>query len=205
MMTNYDFAVAVLGQDFISPEEIMKFRKGIIYTDEQLAQFGKTFPTQEIILWCRDNDYILVAGPNRPMSLLEIRDMKNDYFYSKEGGWYADVDQKFSQKEKVETRWYMIRKNPVPESTHKNWKEQQSLISDVETVPNLAEFIWAITTYKAVRNTYLFRDGIYVRTSSLCLNGNHAYVSYSGDEGLGIDNYWDGNRHSNLSLSVARK
>ena len=199
---DYELVRTILGKDFISPEEIMKLRKGVNYTEEQLAQFGETVPAQEILEWCRDNSYMLVAGPNRPMSLLEIRTMKNGYFYSKDGGWYAD--QNFSQKDKVETKWYMIRKNPVPESTSKNWEEQQPLISDVETVPNSAEFTWAITTYKAVRGVYLF-GGIYVRTSSLDSDGGRVNVGIFDGKGLHVSRGWDGDRGSGRGLSVARK
>jgi hypothetical protein len=201
---DYELVRTILGKDFISPEEIMKSRKGVNYTEEQLVQFGETVPAQEILEWCRDNSYMFVAGPNRPMSLLEIRTMKNGYFYSKEGGWYAYKNMKFSQKDKVETKWYMIRKNPVPESTSKNWEEQQSLISDVETVPNATEFTWAITTYKAVRDVYLF-GGIYVRTSSLVSDGNHVVVGFFDDKGLDVYYDWDSSRNSILGLSVARK
>ena len=199
---DYDLVRTILGNDFISPEEIMKSRKGITYTDEQLSQFGETVPAQEILEWCRDNNYMLVAGPNHPMSLLEIRNLQNGYFYSKEGGWYAD--QKFSKNDKVETKWYMICKNPVPESTSKNWEEQQALLSEIETTPNAPEFTWAITTYKAVRNIYLF-GGIYVRTSSLDSDGDHVHVGDFDDEGLGVDSIWDSLQSSSLGLSVARK
>ena len=199
---DYKIARKILGKDFISPEEIMKSRKGITYTEKQLAKFGETVPAQEILEWCRDNNFMLVAGPNRPTSLLEIRTMKNGYFYFKEGGWYAD--QKFAQGDKVETKWYMIRKEIVPESTSKNWSEQQALISDVETVPNSAEFTWAITTYKAVRGVYLF-GGIYARTSSLDSDGILVRVGLFDDKGLIVVNRWGGNRNSILGLSVARK
>ena len=201
-ISGYKLAKTILGKDFISPEDVMNSRKGITYTDEQLAMFGETVPAQEILEWCRDNNIMLVAGPNRPMSLIEIRTMKNGYFYSKEGGWYAD--QKFAESDKVETKWYMIRKNPAPESTSKIWIEQQALISDVETVPNSAEFTWAITTYKAVRGTYLF-GGIYARTSSLGSVGGRVSVGDFDDKGLNVSNDWDSNRSSILGLSVARK
>jgi len=199
---NYELVRTILGKDFISPEEIMKSRKGIIYTNEQLSKFGQIVPSQEALEWCRNNSYMLVAGPNRPMSLLDIRVMENGYFSSKKRGWYAD--QKFFQKDKVETKWYMIRKNPVPESIFKNWVEQQHLISDVETIPNATELTWAITTYKAVRGIYLF-NGIYVRTSTLNSAGDPVDVGFFDNEGLGIDFSMDIFRGGNLGLSVARR
>lgn len=83
---DYSLARTILGKDFIAPEEIAKSRKPIVYTDEQLAQFGDSVPAQEVLEWCRDNGYMLVAGPNRPMSLLNVRAVKKDHFYSKDGG-----------------------------------------------------------------------------------------------------------------------
>lgn len=201
---DYELVRTILGKDFISPEDVMNSRKGITYTDEQLSQFGETVPAQEILEWCRDNNFMLVAGPNRSMSLLEIRTMKNGYFYSKEGGWYAEQKQKFSQNDKVETKWYMIRKDIVPESTSKNWDEQHALIADTEFVPNAPEFVWAITTYKAVRGTYLF-GGIYARTSSLGSDGDHVLVGRFDDGGLVVSGSCDSDRLSFLGLSVARK
>lgn len=201
---DYEPVRTILGKDFISPEDVMNSRKGITYTDEQLAQFGETVPVQEILEWCRDNNIMLVAGPNRPMSFLEIRTMKNGYFCSKVGGWYAEQKQKFSKDDKVETKWYMIRKDIVPESTFKTWYKQHALISEIETVPNAPEFVWAITTYKAVRGIYLF-GGIYARTSSLNSEGNRVSVGRFVDRGLIVVNDWDGSRESDLGLSVARK
>jgi len=201
---DYDLARTILGKDFICPEDVMKSRKAIVYTDDQLAQFGDTVPSQEVLEWCRDNGYMLVAGPNRPMSLLEVRDLKRDYFYSKEGGWYANAKQKFAQNDKVETRWIMLRKEPVPESTSKNWTEQQALLSDVEITPNAAEVVWCVTTYKAIRNVYLL-PSVYVRTSSLDSDGDRVYVGGFDAKGLYVDFCWDDDRYGYISVSSARK
>jgi hypothetical protein len=199
---DYDLVRTILGKDFISPEDIMKSRKGIVYTDEQLAQFGDTVPSQEVLEWCRDNGYMLIAGPNRPMSLLEVRSLKKDYFYSKEGGWYAE--QAFAQNDKAETRWIMLRKEPVPQSTSKNWNEQQALLSENEVTPNVAEVAWCVTTYKAVRNTYLL-PSVYVRTSSLDSDGDRVRVGSFDAGGLIVSFYWDDRRDGDLGVSAARK
>lgn len=202
MTHSYDLARHILGNDFISPKEVMSARDGVVYTDKQLTQFGETVPSQEVLEWCRDNGYMLVAGPNRPMSLLEVRALRKDYFYSKEVGWYAE--QAFARNDKAETRWIMLRKEPVPQSTSKNWNEQQALLSDDEVTPNVAEVAWCVTTYKAVRNTYLL-PSFYVRTSSLDSGGRHVDVYTIAAEGLGVDNCWGDNRFGDLGVSAARK
>ena len=204
-----EFARTILGRDFISPEDIMKSCKGVVYTDEQLSQFHDTTPSQEVLEWCRDNGYILIAGPNRPMSLLEIRSLKNNYFpksdhiYSQEDGcWYED--EGFARNDKVETGWIMVLKEPVPQSTSMKWNEQQGLLSETEVTPNVAEVAWCLTTYKAVRNTYLLPT-VYVRTSSIDSNSYRVDIGYFTAKGLDLLNCSDDRNLENLGLSAARK
>jgi len=199
---DYELARTILGKDFISPEKIMNLCRSITYTSKQLAKFRKTIPLQEILEWCRDNSCMLVAGPNRPMSLFDICAIKKNCFYSGTGRWY--FNQKFFQEDKVETRWYIICKSSAPESIYKNWEEQEVLISNIETVPNAAEFTWAIIAYKAVRGVYLFSE-ISVRTLSLDLYGNHISIGKFSSKGLLITNNWNTECSPFLGLSVARR
>lgn len=200
---NYDTARTILGQDFISPEEIATAR-GVTYTDEQLAKFGDSLPDQEALEWCRDNGMMLVAGPPKAMSLLDVRSIKADYFYSKEGGWYADKAQKFAKNDKAEPVWIALRKEPVADSRNKTWPDQQELVSAPMAVPNVAEAVWGITTYKAVRGVYLLPD-VYVRTSSVDSGGNRVRVGDFDADGLRVDLYWDGHRDSDLGVSASRQ
>lgn len=191
--TGYDLARTILGQDFITPEEIASAR-GLTYTGEQLAAFADTFPSEEVIRWCQANNFMLIVGPPNPLSLLEIRDLKPEYFYSKTGGWYAEEKQRFSRDQKVRPAWLALRKEPVSGSTSKTWEEQIALLSGVEYVPNDAEVEWALTTYKAVRDVYLLSN-IYVRTSSLDSDGCHVRVGRFDGCGFRVHDWWnDGNR-----------
>ena len=202
--SNYDLARTILGKDFISPEQIAKSCK-LVYTDEQLATFGDTLPAQDVLEWCRENGYILVAGPPRAISLLEIRDLQPNYFYSKQGGWYAESKEVFSRRDRAATAWIMLRKESVPESQRKSWDKQQTLLSEFEIVPNAAETAWAITTYKAVRGVYLLPN-VYVRTSSLDSVGDRVSVGGFDEGGLSVGNgRWDVYRSGDLGLSSARK
>lgn len=202
-MPDYDLAKSVLGKDFISPEEIATAR-GVTYTDEQLAKFSDTLPAQDVLEWCRDNGMMLVAGPPKAMSLLDIRAIKTDYFYSKEGGWYTENKQKFAQGDKAESIWIALRKEPVADSLGKNWSQQSELVVLPMTVPNAAEAVWGLTAYKAVRGIYLLPD-LYVRTSSLVSDGDRVSVGIFGAGGLGIDGSWGRRRRDGLGLASARK
>ncbi|MFH2062942.1 MAG: hypothetical protein ABIJ46_02190, partial [bacterium] len=120
-----DFILAreILGDDFISPEEIAAVR-GLTYSAEQVAELERTLPDRETLEWLRANGYYLVAGSPREMSLLDIRELERSYFYSQVGGWYANESEAFARDEKVTCRWYMLRKGIVPNSTSKTWGEQ---------------------------------------------------------------------------------
>jgi len=199
----YLAAAKILGQDFIPPEELAQAR-GVSYTDEQLKTFADTLPTQEVLEWCQKNGFMVVAGPPQPLSLLQIREMKPEYFYTKEGGWYAEECEKFSREQKVTTQWLMLRKEPVPNSLNKTWDAQKKLLSEVEYVPNDAEVEWGITTYKVVRNIYLLRGG-YVRTSSVGSLRHRVLVGFFDASGLVVDDSYVVSGWGGVGVASARK
>ncbi|MDP2586323.1 MAG: hypothetical protein Q8P32_00925 [Candidatus Komeilibacteria bacterium] len=200
----YEFARLTLGRAFITPEEVMRARRGVVYTPEQLTEFKRILPTQDIIQWAKSNGFILVAGPAKPLSLLEIRDLDPIFFYAKSGDWYAGDAEKFSRDDKVDVTWLMVRKEAVQDSFSKSWTEQTALLLEVEYVPNVAEVAWAVTTYKAVRGIYLMPN-FYVRTSSVDALGNRVPVGLFGASGLAINDCWDVDRHGALAVVSARK
>jgi len=205
---NYELVKSILGKDFISPEEIATAR-GVTYTDEQLAMFSETIPAQEVLEWCRDNDMMLVAGPPTAMSLLDIRALTPDYFYSKgperdDPGWYDEAREKFARNDKVERLWIAFLKDPLPNSFSKNWSEQEVLVAKPMTVSNAAEVAWCVTTYKAVRGAYLLPN-VYVRTSSIDPGGLRVSVGDFDAEGLFVRSDWDNYRNGSLGLASARK
>ena len=203
-MMNYDDVRAILGKDFISPEEIAKARK-IVYGDDLLAHFARTVPSEKVIRWLRENGFVLMAGPPKPLSLLEIRDINAQLFYSKEGGWYANERERFSRDDKVAPEWLMLRKGIFPDSMRKNWDEQRALLSEFEAeyIPNAPEVAWGITTYKEVRNVWLLPD-IYARTSSADSGGFRVDLGDSAVGGVFVSLYWSA-IGGLLGLSSARK
>lgn len=200
-LKGYEPARNILGDDFISPEEVAKAR-GVSYTVEQFKQLADTLPSAEALQWCEDNGYAVVAGSPTEMSLLDVRSAKSSLFYSETEGWYAN--QPFAANEKVTCRWLAIRKTEVPNSLNKKWDAQQKLLSKDEEVPNAAEMSWFITTYYEVRGVYLFK-GVYVRTSSVTSGGDRVYVGYFDGSGLFVYFYWDGPYNDYLGVAASRK
>ena len=200
----YQVAVTILGDDFITPQEVVETRSGVVYSESQLAEFENTLPTQEELKWLSDNGFMLVPGPATPLSCLEIRNLNSQYFCTKTGGWYEEEKQRFSREQKATTKWLKLRKKPVPDSFSKTWDEQVKLVSELEYVPNDAEVEWGITTYKAVNNVYLLKV-VYVRTSSLYSDGYRVCVGYFDADGLCVYASWDDSRRDIIGVASARK
>lgn len=210
---NYDLASTILGEDLISPEEIMKVRK-LTYGDDLLQQFIKTLPNKEVLLWLRDNGFILVAGAPSPLSLLEIRNLNNRLFYCKSKGWYAEEWRGFSRDDKVISEWLMLRKNVVPNSKRiywdrdKHWAKQQKLLSEAEYIPNVAEMAWAITTYKTVRGIWLFPYIFAITSSIFSMSGDlPALIGASEISNvISVPYYWRGSGfYAPVGLASARE
>lgn len=207
---SYDDVRAILGKDFITPEEVSQARKltyavtEYAYTDEQLQHLADTLPSEDELLWLRDNGFMLVAGPSIQMSLLEIRKLNNQLFYSKTEGWYANERETFARDENVDCEWLMLCKKPVANSTNKTWNDQQKLISEVEFVPSAAEVCWALATYKEVRGEYLL-PSVYVRTSSVDADGYRVSVGSFDGGGLGVGGYSGDDYGDDLGIASARK
>ncbi len=208
-LPDYTLSRSILDADFISADEIATAR-GLAYTEDQLIELGRKLPDQATLEALRDNGMMLVAGPPTAMSMLDVRAIHADYFYSKgpdqgDRGWYDDASEKFARTDKVEALcWIAFRKEPVEDSLNKTWPYQKALVAEPMMVPNAAEVTWALTTYKAVSDIYLL-DDVYVRTSSFDSNRIRVYVGGFDAEGLGVDCYWAGYRRGDLGLSAGRK
>lgn len=206
---NIELARSILGEDFISADEIAASR-GLSYTEGQFIELSKNLPDQAILEQLRDSGMMLVAGPPTKMSLADVRDVRPEFLFSKgpdqdDSGWYDEPSEKFAKADKVEAlAWIAVRKMAVEDSFSMNWQEQQALVQEPMVIPNAAEAVWALTTYKAVRDVYLLNDR-YVRTSSVDSDGERVYVGGFGAAGLGVYVSWGDGRYAGLGVSVARK
>ena len=196
--TGYANARSVLGGDFITPIDIMIAHKGIEYTNAQQTQFASTVPSEIALAWCQKNGYILVPGPHTPLSLLGIRELMPNSFYSGTGGWY--VDHPFAKNDIVCTQWVAFKKVPVTGSLSQDLKKQRALLTRKEIVPNSAQALWSILMYGMVRRTYLFPH-VYVRTASVNIHGTPVAIGGYGKGGVHVNGCWC--EHGNRGLGIA--
>jgi len=200
-----ELARLILGDDFISVEEIVK-AYGFQYTDAQLEHLARTLPTDmDTLQSTKADDCMLIPGPPSDMTLLGVRDLDNQLFCSKTGGWYSKDKEKFARTDLVKAgQWLIIRKSPIANSKSKNWDEQQDMIESGNRVPNAPEMSYAVTVYYKVRNVYLLGN-VYVRTSSVDADGHHVSVGDFDSGDLRVCNYWHGTRDSDVGVSSARE
>ena len=214
----YDLARSILGDDFISPEEIQSGYKGFNYCSEVLRYLADTFPSEEVVVWLHNNNYVLIAGPPSPMSILEIRHRYWDLFYTIYQNWYDKREWASSEwREEVKSEWIMIRKGAVPDSTDKPLREQEKLLLKGEHVPSITGVAWSEATYKENRGKWLF-GSMEVRTSTLTLLQDHnspgiqphmvygnVVFGWSNRGGIGVTACLDYQKCWDLGLASARK
>lgn len=195
-------AFRILGYNIVCPADIT-VTMGLVYTREQLQHFADTFPSEAVLRELRANNFALVAGPPKPMSLLEVRDADfSCWFYTKTEGWYSNAIEKFAVNDKAPTGWLAIRKEPVSNSRNRNWNEQLSLISDNERVPNAGEMSWFLTIFFNVRGVRLF-EFLCVRTSSVDSGVHRVHVGSFDKNGLRVHGFSDDIGHSCAGLASA--
>lgn len=196
---SFEIARKILGNNIVFPDEITKAR-GLFYTDSDIQHFEDTVPSEKTLKWCIRHHYAVVAGPPKPMGLLELRLFDPDTFYVETGGWYEDYT--FSSDDKVGCQWLGIRKKIIPDSTNKNWNEQLQLLSNDEKVPNAAELSWFITTLYKVRRVKFFKN-VYVRTCSVTAQHRHAVVGLFSKHMLDINGFDDADPFYGLSITAS--
>lgn len=198
----YETARSILGDDFITPEEVMRARPGIVYTAEQITALAESLPSVDDLKWCRENGHAVMPAPPIRMSTLEIQALKPDLYLYKSDDWYAN--EEWARICKTPQGWLMIKKTPVIDSTFKKREEQKKLLKSlIEDVPDVAEMCWFITTYFETRGIRLFEKN-YVRTSRPDSQSRCVYVGGFSESGLKIDSYWADSRVDVLGLAVAR-
>ena len=173
--SNYIQARSILGEDFITPEEIMRADKSISYTEQHQLMLQDTVPSIQDLWWCKNNDYALMPAPPNQITLSSIRGLWYVGPHFPLGrGKYA-VDRHITDT--IKSGWFAIRKQPVPESVQ---------LSEVEGLPNAVELAWFITTYYKICGVRLFAKD-YGRTASVFQHQDGKYpvaVGYFSDSSL---------------------
>lgn len=190
-----------LGNDCVTPEEIMKVRSDIVYTEQQLLDFKSTFPDTSVLYSLKMNKYCLVPQAPSPRSFWNIHESKPDYFKVMDREWFKS--RMYTQKDTTGIGWFAIKKFPIKDSMGKDLNGQKKLLFGSEYIPNVAEIVWSMMVFRDVRNEILF-EGISVRSSSLD-PVFHVIVDNIDLKGISIMEGWDFVAGSRWGLAPAWK
>lgn len=196
--TSQKRAREILGKNYFGVEEVIK-HFGVNPSKHQLAALAEVSFSEAVLKECA-NTHLLVAV--FPLSILDIRGkVERQLFYRHEDSWYNN--QAFA-KDRGEVSWQLVRKTPVPNSTSKNWADQQALLAKIEETPKAQVMVYTIIGHYLATGERLF-DNIYVRCLDVDSHGNRVLVGYFGAEGLYVNYNWDDGRYGYLGVSSARK
>ncbi len=196
--TTQRVARAIMGTNFFGIEEVTQYF-GVKPTKTQLAAFAEIPFTEAELQECRDTHVLIAIFP---VSIIDIRKkVERKLFYSHEDAWYNT--ESFAKK-KGKARWYLILKEPVPNSTSKIWDEQQELLNENEETPEARVMAYTIIGHYLVTGERLF-ENVYVRCADFDSGGPRVGVGSFGQDGLHVDSGRDGYRYDNrLGLASSR-
>ena len=87
-----------------------------------------------------------------PLSILDLRERAGQCF----DRFFPCFGNRFGKDERVELRWYLLRKDVVPGSKRKAFAKQVSLLAKREAVPRACEAVYGVTLYFLARGIRLF-------------------------------------------------
>ena len=135
------------------------------------------------------------SSPVAPLSVNEVRKIADSDFYDTD--WYNR--EPFANDKKVSVRWYLLRKEPVPESRSKTYDQQTALLKE-EEVPFACEVTYMVILYWLTHRERLLPD-VYVRCQDKDSDGRRVYVGDFDSDGFVVDSYWDDGRYDDLGLA----
>jgi len=178
----FERAMEIMGKNFLSPWDVVE-HFGVEYGDEISKLLQIPF-SENVLEECKDT-HILFAG--YPLTILDIRSkVSPELFPVADNRWYARLA--FAKADKVKTRWYLMRKDIVPNSTDKTHAEQTMMLAKNEEVPRACEVVFMTILAYLVMDECLF-EGVYARCKDITKNGGRACVLGYPNGGIGLEGF----------------
>lgn len=186
----------IMGENFLGIEEVsqhfgVSFGKKLVKFDE--IPFPKTVLTE-----CKDTHILF---PGFPLTILDVRSKVSPDLFQRMHSWY--IKKVFAKKDKVELRWYLIRKDTAPESTSKKYQQQLAILSKNEEVPRACEVFYMIILYFLTTGIFLFEDNL-VRCRDET-DGNRVRLGFFHEQGLRIEAWGGADAYPAIGVSASRK
>lgn len=180
--TTREDAAAIMGRACHGADQLQS-HLGVTLSASEAAQLATVPFSPEALLDSRDS-HVLVACA--PVSLMGLRARAPDAFYFKKAWYYQEEFARQSSR----TRWRLVRKEPVPQSTSKHWAAQQALLPANELVPGVCEMALAIVLHYLDTGQRLLPT-VYVRTRDVDSVGRRVGLGRFGRDGLRVRSWGD--------------
>jgi hypothetical protein len=158
-------AKALLGDNFISPDELNAQNVCCRYTLQQLSELAKSLPSLLAINWLRENDYFLMPGPAVTMTLRNIYQEFREHFQQTwttgDGPWFMHQEHEFLATDVVKpATWLAVYKKssqtlnqPQPNTDEEDDIRHQALLM------NAAEVTYVLAACAQLRGVDVFSFG----------------------------------------------
>ena len=189
----------IMGDDHFFDIKDARRHFRVSLSDEQIGALAKVPFPEEVLKSCRGT-HILIAVPE--VSLLDVREANSLLFVAPTGRSYENME---FARNRGTASWHLVQITPVANSTSRTWDEQRELLDKGEEVPSVRVVVCAAIGYYRNTGEILFEDTS-ARCSCVDSDGNRVLVGYYRDcEDLDIDECFDDERDSRISLFSARK
>ncbi len=205
-------ARAIMGKNFLGIPEVHK-AFGVTLTPEELKEVevisfgGKALGLAE--LEPLKETHVLFLGVSRdgqgkPLTINRLREL-----FPRTGqprfapyDWFAK--EEFATKPTPRLRWYLMRKEILPESMGKTWREQERLLKPDEERPLAVEVTYLAFFYYLINRERLFEhDYVWCRDRDPV--GKYAFVGLFTPEGFNVYYTWPQNAFPRLGLIPSRR
>jgi len=210
-------ARAIMGKNFWGVEDWAAMY-GVNFSQKQLRQVAE-FPWNEDVLnstcpLCgkvvKDCHFVFLGIDRingKPLTILKWQEIHpttgQPKFYSyAPDAWYSN--EKFAKETTMSFRWYLLHQSIVPKSESKTFNDQKAMLTADYEVPS------AIT--EVSKDLLVFRKtGTFVnpsrwaRTEDVTSDGGRVDVGDCVQNGLSVNDYWDGGCNDDFGVSASRK
>ncbi len=166
----------LLHDRYITPQQITSsFGPQFEYSAEQLEMLNHALPSLERLQWLADNNWLLIPGPPRPLTLADMKAEAVLLLYRGSSrkqqdnkDWFLQDVQRFAVEETVSCRWLL-----VPRSLRLNGSKDQELDWQVLAQPqephqlflSAVEVAWVLSAFKIAVGRRLIREQLVATTS----------------------------------------
>ena len=172
-------ARSIMRKNFLGLKEVQR-GYGVAYTNVDRLLLAEV-PYKEETLEAHKKTHVLFAG-----SALSVRDISTiafDVFYE------SDLDEDAGvSKKRVGIHWYLLRKQPVPNSYNKSPDEQLALLTKGEEVPFTCEETYMVILYWLTHRVRLLKK-VYARCKDKNSHGFPLCVGYFDSDGYEINDH----------------